>query len=102
MRIVIHKRAFEHLPGWINPDSPWSIRHDDLSMLSRSDGWCFGAGGTILRYNGLTWKSQVSGTTKDLRGCHMLSPQEGWCVGQDNTILHYQDGVWQKIELQRS
>lgn len=30
MRMVIHRRVFDHLPVWMNPDSPWQIQHDDL------------------------------------------------------------------------
>jgi photosystem II stability/assembly factor-like uncharacterized protein len=70
-----------------------------VSMLSEEDGWCFGAQGVILHYNGSTWEVQPNESRKDLRGSSMISPEEGWCVGQDNIILHYHNGVWQKENL---
>jgi len=64
-------------------------------MLSQSDGWAVGDGGTILRYQGgPQWVVIGSPTSNDLRSIYLLDSSHGWVVGSGGTILHYDGTVW--------
>jgi len=56
----------------------WTIQHTD-SLFSIENG-------------GITWSTQSSGTTSDLRDVHFTSTTTGWVVGYNGTILHTNDG----------
>jgi hypothetical protein len=47
-----------------------------------------GYGGTILHYNGTSWSSVSSGTTRFLFGVWGTSASDVWVVGDVGTILH--------------
>jgi len=65
-----------------------------ISMVSSSEGWAVGAGGTILHDSGGHWQAVTSPTPFTLRGIFMLSASEGWAVGVQGTILHFTHGEW--------
>jgi len=44
-----------------------------IAMVSASDGWVVGSGGTILRWNGTTWNSVDSPTDSSLLSIDMVS-----------------------------
>ncbi len=58
--------------------SPW---------LTRVGGWAVGGGGTILRWNGSTWRSIPSPSTKELNAVALVSANDGWIVGSEGVIL---------------
>ena len=63
-------------------------------MLRRSRGGRWGNDGVILRTDdgGANWKTQSSGTIRDLFGIAFATPTSGWIVGKTGTILHTEDG----------
>jgi len=72
-------------------------------MLSSSDGWAVGNGGTILRWNGSNWANFSSPTAYDLFGTAFLSSSNGWavCGGWSASIgwfegakLHWNGSSW--------
>lgn len=50
-------------------------------MLSATDGWAVGEGGTIIRWDGSSWSIVPSPTKGCLLSIYMLSPSDGWAVG---------------------
>ena len=55
--------------------------------------WVVGDSGTILKaLNGITFTSQVSGTTSGLRGVYFHDSNVGWAVGEKGTILKTTNG----------
>ena len=68
---------------------------------SASNIWAVGAGGTMLRYNGVQWSSALSGTTLDLEDVWGTGPTDVWAVGggfnTPGVILHYNGSGWTQI-----
>jgi hypothetical protein len=54
-----------------------------------NDVWAVGQNGTILHWDGTSWKSVVSGTIYDLDGIWGSATNDAWAVGTGETILHY-------------
>lgn len=81
-----------------------SNRLYDLAVVSSTQAWAVGSGGTILHYqvgmghNIGTWTRVASPTVYDLHAVDMLSANEGWAVGQEGQILHYANGAWSVAE----
>lgn len=53
--------------------------------------WAVGEQGTILRFDGKTWSSEASGTTRDLRGVLAVKRESGvevWAVGMSGIVLY--------------
>lgn len=55
-------------------------------MLSSTDGWAVGYGGTIIRWDGSSWSTVTSPTRSTLYSVYMVSPTDGWAVGGGGTI----------------
>ncbi|MGB7923464.1 MAG: Ig-like domain-containing protein [Pyrinomonadaceae bacterium] len=70
---------------------------EDVEMVSATEGWAVGEGGTILHTpdGGRTWTSQMSGTTAPLHGVSFFDALHGVAVG--NEVLYTIDGgqTWQ-------
>jgi hypothetical protein len=56
-----------------------------------------GSGGTIRRYNGITWSSMSSGTTSDLYGVWGSSATNVLAVGDNGTIRRYNGSTWSSM-----
>ena len=64
-------------------------------MLSPTDGWAVGDGGTIIQLQGAgQWTVVGSPTSADLRSVSLLDSTHGWIVGTAGTILHYDGTIW--------
>lgn len=68
-----------------------------LSMISSHAGWAVGYAGTLLYYDGQTWKSESSPTQTILRAVAALSESDVWAVGFGSLILHYNGTTWQVL-----
>jgi hypothetical protein len=58
-----------------------------------SDVFVVGDSGAVLHYDGSTWTTQSSGTTRALDGIWGVSKNDLFAVGSSGTIVHY-DGTW--------
>lgn len=56
---------------------------------SASDVFAVGQAGTILHYNGSTWRRMPSGTATGLKGVWGESTGEVFAVGSGGIVLHY-------------
>ncbi|HET8842977.1 MAG TPA: hypothetical protein VFN35_16055, partial [Ktedonobacteraceae bacterium] len=68
-----------------------------LSMISSHAGWAVGYSGTLLRYDGKSWRSESSPTHTVLRAITALSEKDVWAVGFGSLILHYNGTSWQQL-----
>jgi len=83
--------------GWNMVESPkivgtrtlWSV-----DMVSSADGWAVGDSGTIIRWDGTTWKSIASPTSKHLFSVNMINSNDGWAAGSDGCIIHWDGASW--------
>ncbi len=62
------------------------------------DVWAVGSGGTILRYDGTSWKPVPSGTTDTLLAVWGSGSNDIWVAGSTRTILHG-PGTWTPASL---
>ena len=65
---------------------------------SSSDVFAVGRDGVILHYDGTTWTSMNSGTTKWLKDIWGSSSSDAFAVGVLGTILHYDGASWSKMD----
>jgi len=68
-----------------------------VAMLSATNGWIVGDSGTILRWDGSTWRQFTSSTSINLSAVVMTSPTEGWAIGGDypgTTLLRWDGATW--------
>jgi hypothetical protein len=63
-------------------------------MLSSTDGWAVGKGGTIIHYNGTSWSTAISPIGQDLKSVVMFSANDGWAVGKNGVILLWNGTSW--------
>ena len=65
-----------------------------LTMISGTNGWISGAGGTLYKTTngGTNWILVPSGTTRIIRGLHFLDGSHGWLAGDGGTIGQTTDG----------
>lgn len=59
--------------------------------------WVVGEGGTILTWNGSTWRSVTSPTSSDLLGIWGPSADTAWAVGAGGTIIRWASGSWTHV-----
>lgn len=65
-----------------------------MFFTSSSAGWVVGSNGTIEKTTdgGISWTTQSSGTTQELRKVFFIDANTGWIVGNNGTILKTTDG----------
>ena len=73
---------------WRNP-LPQGFTLYAIHGSAENDLWAVGAGGTILRYNGVGWSSEASHTVETLRGVYAANSAAVWMVGDAGTILYF-------------
>ncbi|MCA9488800.1 MAG: hypothetical protein KC621_02735, partial [Myxococcales bacterium] len=59
--------------------------------------WAVGAGGAIIRFNGVRWVRVPSDTSDVLLDVWGASPTDAWAVGFDGTIVHWDGAVWSAV-----
>lgn len=65
-----------------------------VSMLSSSDGWAVGDGGTILRLVNNSWATQTSNTSNLLRAVKARNSSYAVAVGDNGTIMKWDGSNW--------
>jgi hypothetical protein len=66
--------------------------------LTKLNAWAVGDGGTIVMWDGSSWKSMTSPTTENLYSVIFNNATNGWAVGGSSNkgvILHF-DGTWKE------
>jgi len=58
-------------------------------MISSTDGWAVGSGGSVIHWNGTAWSSVVSPTADQMNGLDQVSSSEAFAVGNGGVIWHY-------------
>lgn len=94
------------VPGhfiWQQMAAPTKANLYGVKMVSDTEAWAVGAGGTMLHYLRGQWynlTNQLNPVTQgaNLYSIDMLSPMEGYAVG-DNTILQFANGVWTRLPV---
>lgn len=74
-----------------------SVSDGTLSDVWGSDAgniWVVGADGAILKWNGVAWSLQPSGTTRWLLATWGSDVSNVWAVGQTGTILKWNRVAW--------
>jgi hypothetical protein len=71
----------------------------DVYMVSSTDGWAVGEGGTVLHYDGSAWTSVDISTTDRLRDVFMLDANHGYMLGWVGTsggsdLFHWDGSSW--------
>ncbi len=66
-------------------------------MVSSDDGWAVGRVGTILHWDGTSWNTVTSPTTKSLTSVYMVNANNGWAVGDVGTIIHWDGTSWSEV-----
>jgi hypothetical protein len=64
--------------------------------FSATNVWAVADGGTILHYDGTSWKSQSIGTF-NLNSIWGSGPSDIWITGDGGTILHYDGTAWSQV-----
>lgn len=77
-------------------DPPVTATLQGLCLVSSSFGYACGNGGTVLQYDGTTWKKVPTGVDAlgDLYACSFPTESDGWIVGGHGMILGYHGGKW--------
>lgn len=73
---------------WQQGNVPCNARIYGMDMLSAGDGWAVGWHGTLMRWEGTTWRPVDSPTRSHLNAVSMAAPDDGWAVGS-GMILRY-------------
>lgn len=71
----------------------------DLSSIwgtSDRSIWAVGQEGTILHWDGLRWRQQISDTSAGLTGVWGTSDSDVWAVGYFGTVVHWDGMSWQR------
>lgn len=87
-------------------DDTWELMESGTTVLrlegvwgnSSSDVFAVGTDGTILHYDGSSWSSMTSGTSKSLRDVWGSSGSDVFAVGVYGTILHYDGETWTAMD----
>ncbi len=64
---------------------------------SATDLIAVGAGGTIIRWSGVSWTSVASPVTAGLRGVHGTSGSNAFAVGEQGTFLRWNGTAWTSL-----
>ena len=86
---------------WQQMAAPTQANLYGVKLVSDTEAWAVGAGGTVLHFLRGQWynlTTQLHPVTQgaNLYSIDMISPMEGYAVG-DNTIMHFTNGVWTRI-----
>jgi photosystem II stability/assembly factor-like uncharacterized protein len=63
-------------------------------MVSSTDGWAVGWGGTIVRWNGAAWAAETTPIPNNLNAVQALTSTNVWAVGDSGTIIHRDGTGW--------
>ncbi len=74
-------------PEWIRAEVPTTQSLHTIHGTSATDVYAVGNLGTLLHYDGTTWKALDAGGPANLMGVWAASPSEVWVVGGSGTVL---------------
>lgn len=60
--------------------------------------WAVGQAGTIVFFDGTSWRSQVSGVSQDLQAIFGSDPGDVWAAGAGGTLLHFDGTRWSRVD----
>lgn len=88
---------------WQQMQAPTQANLYAVKLVSDTEAWAVGAGGTMLHFLRGQWYNvtqQAHAATQgaNLYSIDMISPNEGWAVG-DNVVLYYSNGVWNRVPV---
>ena len=69
-----------------------------VAFSTFQDGWTVGYDGICLHYDGASWSSVISPTTKTLRSVVAFAPNNVWAVGNSGTLLHFDGTIWGQVQ----
>jgi|GEM_PF-1148957 len=74
---------------WTSPmySIPTAVDLNDVAFVNTSTAYAVGVAGTIIKFDGVNWTLQTSGTTNDLNGVYFVDVNIGYAVGTSGTIL---------------
>jgi photosystem II stability/assembly factor-like uncharacterized protein len=78
---------------WTQVYSPTTADLNGVAFTDTGEGWAVGDGGTILRYDGVSWALTPSPGILNLNGI-AVSGNAGWAVGESGTVLRLSGGTW--------
>ena len=81
----------------LNWTSPTTNDLYDVFMVSASDGWAVGYGGTMLRWNGTDWSTVTSPTTTTIYSIFVVSADDVWIVGSGGMTIHWNGAYWSTV-----
>lgn len=68
-------------------------------VVSKTNMWSVGTGGTILNFDGTEWTTSESGVSDDLASVYFVDENNGYAVGKGGTVLHYDGSAWTKVDV---
>ena len=83
--------------AWETAVTPTTNELIDVAIVSATDVWAAGTGGTILHYTGgatNNWQAVSSGTTEILVTLSIPTANAGWSGGLDSALLEYNGSNW--------
>lgn len=83
--------------AWESYTAPQTTGVNGVSMVSDTDGWAVGNGGTALRFNGTDWQPVDTGVPAALSQVDMITAEDGWIVGAVGTLLHWDGAAWMPV-----
>jgi photosystem II stability/assembly factor-like uncharacterized protein len=90
---------FETVHGvWTQFGSPTAANLNGVAFTDSGTGWAVGDGGTILRYDGVSWIIVPWPGTSRLNGVAVLG-NSGWAVGDNGTVLRLSGGTWSDTSI---
>jgi hypothetical protein len=61
--------------------------------------WAAGANGTVVHFDGTTWKVENAGSTATLHAIFGFAPNDIWAAGDNATVVHFDGRGWSQIEV---
>jgi len=87
---------------WYQVSVPTQQDLNAVKLVSNTEAWAVGVGGTLLHYFNGDWTDYSAYGMSPAAGANLtgidilLDMNEGWAVG-DNVILHLTNGTWQRV-----
>ena len=91
----------EGVEAWLPVDSPTQKNLEGIAFQAKDEGWAVGERGTVLRYDGRSWRA-VPGPEESgaLSMVTPVGPEDFWTlVGGTNRLYRYQRGRWTRFVL---
>jgi len=79
------------------PAGPTATDEIRVSVVSDTDAWGVRPGGGIIRFNGSSWATVTSPTTKPLNAVFAVSATDVWAVGETGTVIRWNGSQWSTV-----